>query len=327
MVITASNIEQKPSVSVVIPIYNESSNLFALRDRLQALQDNNKQYQWSFLLINDGSTDDSAKIIKELAQSNVSFQAIFLSRNFGHQAALSAGLDHAEGDYIAVIDGDLQDPPELIPEMIAQLEGGLNMVYGQRISRAGEGIFKKLSAKYFYRIMSALTDVAIPVDTGDFRACDRKMLNAVRQLREYHRFLRGMFAWSGFAVKPFPYERKGRHAGVTKFSLRAMVRFAENAIFSFSVAPLKVALYCGVSVAVLGLLGILYIFYQKLFYSNYIIGISAILSSVLVIGGIQLIVLGVIGAYIGKIFEEVKRRPLYIIDHMIHIGDKNGVLH
>lgn len=316
---------QSKKVCVIVPVYNEEANLRTLVTRLLALQNSASSYLWNFILIDDGSRDSTKHILKEVSASAPSLHVICLSRNFGHQLAVSAGLDHAEGDYLAIIDGDLQDPPELIPAMVQQLESGINMVYGQRISRHGEGFLKKLTAKCFYRMLHILTNVPIPVDTGDFRAFDKKVLQAIKRMPEYHRFLRGMFAWSGFNVAPFPYERQGRHAGITKYSWKAMLRLATNALFSFSDAPLKIASYGGLGIAFVGMLGIAYIILQKLFYENYIIGISAILSAVLVIGGFQLIILGIIGAYIGKIFEQVKGRPLYLIDTTYNINERSSV--
>ena len=311
--IGTQNLEKK-TVSVVVPVYNEFSNISTLVTRVLALNDKTDGYLWSIVFIDDGSTDGSRELLHTIASTTANVKAIFLSRNFGHQIALTAGLDFIDSDFVGVIDGDLQDPPELLPEMIKELESGFDMIYGVRRARNGESLLKKYTASCFYRVLSTLTRVPIPVDTGDFRVFNSKILKAIQRMREYHRFLRGMFAWAGFRAKPFLYERDARSSGVTKYSWRAMSKFALDALLSFSDVPLRVSAYGGMGLAGIGCLGLLYIVYQRFAHENYIAGVSAILFSVLLIGGFQLVILGILGCYIGKIFEEVKRRPLYLVD-------------
>ena len=302
------------SVTVIVPIFNEDESLHAMWDRLVSVSRARSDLEWSFLFVNDGSRDRSRELLDELATANENCQVIHLSRNFGHQMAVTAGLDNAHSDIVCIIDADLQDPPEVLLEMIKEIEGGYNMVYGQRQSRVGESWFKLMTASAFYRLLASMTKVNIPVDTGDFRAMDRKVVESVRSMREYHRFLRGMVAWVGFKTKPVLYSREARFAGTTKYPFRKMFKFALDALYSFSDVPLRVAGYLGLITFGLGFLGMLYIVGELLFFGNYITGVSAVLFAVLLIGGVQLLCLGVIGQYLGRVFDQLKGRPLYLVD-------------
>ncbi len=308
------------SVTVVVPMRNEEANIGPLFSEFEKLRVARPDLAWKFLFINDGSTDHSAERLAELASREPACQVITLARNFGHQRASTAGLDHADGDIVCLIDADLQDPPAVLLEMIVEIEAGHNIVYGQRTQRVGESGFKRLTASGFYRLLTYLTDVDIPVDTGDFRAIDRKALDAVKSMREYHRFLRGMIAWVGYRTKAVKYVRAARHAGRTNYSVGKMMKFAFDAIFSFSAVPLKFAGYLGTMIAFAGLGGLVYILAKLIFFRDYLPGVSAVLFAVLFIGGVQLITLGIVGAYVGRIFEESKGRPLYIVDSFQNFG-------
>lgn len=301
----------------VIPVYNEESCLDALMNRLDALRSNFSEVDMHVLFVNDGSSDKSREILIGFARNFEYVRLIDLSRNFGHQFALTAGLDHAAADYVCIIDGDLQDPPELTRDMyrIAK-EKSLHIVYGKRNSRAGESTFKKLTASLFYKFINVMCQIEIPRDTGDFRLIDRKVLESLKGMKELHRFIRGMVPWVGFKSEPFYYDRDPRHAGETKYTLRKMIRFALDGIFSFSRKPLRLASYLGIIVAILGFVGLGYMIYLKLFTNTVVEGITVILTSIAIIGGVQLLILGIIGEYIGRIFEQSKNRPLYIIDEI-----------
>lgn len=301
------------SVTVVIPVKDEAEILPHLKERLLATARLRPDLDFRFLLVDDGSTDDSPRILDEWAGSHDQIQVIHFSRNFGHQMAVTAGVDHADADFVGLIDADLQDPPELLVEMIAVLEEGFDVVYGQRIERQGESGLKLLTAKLFYRLLSAVTRVEIPHDTGDFRVMRSNVVTALRAMRERHRFIRGMVAWVGFKTRAFPYHRQARTAGQTKYSYSKMIRFALDALFSFSNVPLQIANYVGTLVALLGAAGMSYIVVLEVFFDEYLPGVSSTLFSVLFMGGVQLISLGIIGEYIGRVFEESKGRPLYVI--------------
>lgn len=301
----------------VIPVYNEESCLDVLMRRLVALKQNFTEVDLHVLFINDGSRDRSREILIGYSRDYDYVRVIDLSRNFGHQFALTAGLDHCDADYVCVIDADLQDPPELVKDMYRLAkEKSLHIVYGKRKSRAGESLFKQATAAVFYKFLNVMCQIEIPRDTGDFRLVNRKVIASLRQMKELHRFIRGMVPWVGFRSEPFYYDRDSRHAGETKYTLRKMIRFALDGIFSFSRKPLRVASYLGIIVAVAGFLGLAYMIYLKLFTDLVVEGITVILTSIAIIGGVQLLILGIIGEYIGRIFEQSKQRPLYIIDEI-----------
>lgn len=305
--------------SIVIPIYNEETNLNELASRLlNTIQTNLDNWEVEILLVNDGSYDSSFSIMKELAEKNSMFKLVNLSRNFGHQIAISAGMDLASGDVCIVMDGDLQDPPETIPELVQKWKEGFEIVYAVRNKRDGESWFKLFTAKAFYRILKRITSVEIPVDTGDFRLIDKKVLNVLKEMPEKHRFIRGMVAWSGFKSCPVFYHREKRFAGTTKFTLGKMVQFSLNGITSFSTYPLKLASTFGLFVSSIGFLYLIYVIYLALFTNNTVEGWASMMVVVLFLGGVQLLSLGVIGEYVGRINEEVKKRPNYIISEKVN---------
>ena len=305
----------------LIPIYNEESCLTHLMERLDGIKRDFTDVDLSVLFVNDGSSDKSLEMLIGYTQKYDYIRVINLSRNFGHQFALTAGLDNCEADYICIIDGDLQDPPELVKELYNRAkQGAINVVYGQRTARAGESVFKKISALFFYKLINVMCKTEIPRDTGDFRLIDKKVLSALKGMSESHRFIRGMVPWVGFKNEAFHYDRDSRYAGVTKYTLTKMLRFALDGIFSFSRKPLRLASYLGIIVAFLGFLGMAYMIYLKLFTNTVVEGITVVLTSIAILGGVQLLILGIIGEYIGRIFEQSKQRPLYVIDE-IYGGD------
>jgi dolichol-phosphate mannosyltransferase len=304
------------ALSIVVPCYNEEACLPALHERLSAVARGVAEDDYEILLINDGSSDDSWAIMQGLAARDPHLTAINLSRNHGHQLALTAGLDLCRGDIVLVIDADLQDPPELLPDMIETMrEKDADVVYGVRKSRAGETAFKRATAHGFYRFLSRATEVEIPVDAGDFRLMSRKALDALLALPEQARFIRGMVAWIGFKQVPLAYDRKERFAGETKYPLGKMIRFALDAITGFSSAPLKVASHAGLALSLGSLLIIAYIFIGWLS-GRTVPGWTSLMLVVVVLGAIQMFVLALMGEYIGRLYNEAKRRPLYIVQEI-----------
>ena len=302
-----------PTLTVVVPIFNEVECFPQLLTRLLALAGKLDGHTLDLLFVDDGSTDGTDQLLAAAATAHPSVRVLHFSRNFGHQAALTAGLDHAEGDYVCVIDADLQDPPEIIPAMLRRAREGFDVVYGQRRSRAGETWFKRTTALLFYRLLSATCRVQIPIDTGDFRLVSRRLVLAFRTLRESHRFIRGLVPWAGFRSTAFLYDRQERFAGSTKYPVVKMIRFAVDALLSFSNVPLRLSTYIGLGMTCLSVLGILVMLYLKLFTVYTVPGISAVICLILGIGGIQFIILGLLGEYVGRIFEQGKHRPLYIV--------------
>ena len=304
------------ALSIVVPCYNEEACLPALHERLSAVARGVAGDDYEIVLINDGSRDDSWAIMQGLAARDPHLTAINLSRNHGHQLALTAGLDLCRGDAVLVIDADLQDPPELLPEMLATMrEKDADVVYGVRKSRAGETAFKRATAHGFYRLLSRATEVNIPVDAGDFRLMSRRALDALLALPEQARFIRGMVAWIGFKQVPLAYDRKERFAGETKYPLGKMIRFALDAITGFSSAPLKVASHAGLALSLGSLLIIAYIFIGWLS-GRTVPGWTSLMLVVVVLGAIQMFVLALMGEYIGRLYNEAKRRPLYIVQEI-----------
>jgi len=269
--------------------------------------------EWELLFIDDGSNDGSTDMIRRLAMDDTHVRPVIFARNFGHQIAVTAGLDYSRGDAVIIIDSDLQDPPEVIPDLIAKWREGFEVVYAVRAEREGETWFKLLTAKLFYRLIYKITDVDLPLDTGDFRLVDRKVVNVLNQMREHHRFLRGMSVWVGFRQVGVPYKRAARYAGETKYPFRKMIRFASDAITSFSYFPLQLATYIGFLSAGISILAIPVVIVLRLTGSQAFIGQATTLISVLFLGGVQLISLGILGEYIGRLFQEAKGRPLYIV--------------
>lgn len=302
----------KPVFSIVAPVHNEEKVLHELHRRVCEVMQQTDQ-PWELVLVDDGSRDKSAEIIAELNQKDPRVKGISLSRNFRFQIAVTAGLEHTSGDAVILIDADLQDPPEVILDMIAKWREGYEVVYGVRADRQGETWFKKFTAKAFYRIINKITSVPIPVDTGDFRLMDRKVVNSILQMPERNRFLRGMVSWVGYKQIGVHYKRQARYAGETKFTVSKMTRFAVDAITSFSYFPLQLATYLGFIIAALSGLAILLVIFLRLFASSQaFFGQATTLVVVLFLGGIQLISLGIIGEYLGRIYDEVKKRPLYL---------------
>ncbi|MCS7011023.1 MAG: glycosyltransferase family 2 protein [Anaerolineales bacterium] len=298
--------------SIVAPIFNEIENIPELYRRvckvMEALDE-----PWELVLVDDGSTDGSTEAIRALAVQDRRVRPVIFARNFGHQIAITAGWDYARGDAVIIIDADLQDPPEVIPELIARWKEGYQVVYAVRTEREGETWFKKFTAALFYRIIFRITDVKIPVDTGDFRLMDRRVVDVLKTMRERHRFPRGMSAWVGFRQIGVPYRRAARYAGVTKYPFRKMLRLALNAITSFSYFPLQLATYFGFISAALAILAIPIVAIMRLMGSHFFEGQATTLIAVLFLGGVQLISLGVLGEYVGRIYDEAKGRPLYIV--------------
>ncbi len=298
--------------SIVAPIYNEIESLPLLYSRVKEVMDSSNE-TWELILVDDGSTDGSTEKIRELAQADKTVRPVIFARNFGHQVAITAGWDYARGDAIVIIDADLQDPPETILELAKKWKEGYEVVYAVRGERQGESWFKLWTASLFYRLIYRLTDVKIPVDTGAFRLMDRKVVNVLKQMKERHRFPRGMSAWVGFKQIGVTYKRAARHAGVTKYPFSKMFRLALNAITSFSYFPLQVATFFGFLSAGMSILAIPLVMILRLAGSHFFEGQTTTLISVLFLGGVQLISLGILGEYIGRLYDEAKGRPLYIV--------------
>ncbi len=299
-------------LSVVVPMYNEEEGAKECVKRLKnVLEGMNCRYE--ILFVNDGSRDRTLEILKEVRIHEPNIKIVDLSRNFGHQLAITAGIDLAGGDAVIVIDGDLQDPPELFPELVAKWQEGFDVVHAKRRKREGETTFKLLTAKLYYRIIREIAQVDIPVDVGDFRLMSRRAVDGLKSLREQHRYVRGMVAWLGFNQGTVEYDRSARFAGETKYSLRRMISFSWIGLTSFSVVPLRLATFCGLISAVVGFFYAIYALVVKFYFHTAIIGWTSIVILILLLGGIQLICLGIIGEYVGKLYEEAKDRPLYLI--------------
>ncbi|HOQ76539.1 MAG TPA: glycosyltransferase family 2 protein [Thermoclostridium sp.] len=315
---------EKIVCSVIVPMYNEEEVIHETYRRLtRVMKDFGEGYE--IIMINDGSRDKTGEIISQLCKQDSNVKMIDFARNFGHQTAITAGMDYAAGDCMVIIDGDLQDPPELIPEMIRIWREGYDVVYGKRISRKGETFFKKFTAKCFYRILKALTDVDIPVDTGDFRLIDRKVCEALKQLPERNRYVRGLMSWVGFKQKALEFERAERFAGETKYPLKKMIKLASDGIISFSYKPLKLATYIGSAISIISFLYLIVVIIQRIFWPHSTqSGWASLIAVSLFFNGIILLMLGIIGEYIGRIYDEAKGRPLYIIKRLENMEDREG---
>jgi glycosyltransferase involved in cell wall biosynthesis len=298
--------------SVIVPMFNEEEVIEHTYERLKLVMDTADE-PYELIFVNDGSKDRTVELVSMIGDFDPNVRLINFSRNFGHQIAISAGMDYAKGDAIVVIDADLQDPPEVILDMIAKWKEGFEVVYGKRLKRKGETVFKKLTAKLFYRTLRSLTNVDIPVDTGDFRLIDRKVCDVLRSLKEKNRFVRGLVSWIGFRQTMVEYEREERYAGETKYPLKKMIAFAIDGITSFSYKPLKIATYIGFTLSFTSFLYLLVVIFQKLFTGSTIAGWASIVAVNLLFNGIILMLLGIIGEYIGRIYDESKNRPLYIV--------------
>lgn len=298
--------------SIVVPMYNEEEVIAETYKRLsEVMQRQPETYELVF--VNDGSRDRTTSIVREIAAQDSALRLIDFSRNFGHQVAISAGMDYAVGDAVVVIDADLQDPPEVILQMIDKWKEGYDVVYGKRLKRKGETFFKKITAKVFYRVLRSMTTVDMPVDAGDFRLIDRKVCDVLRSLKEKNRYVRGLVSWVGFKQASVEYVREERFAGETKYPLKKMIRFALDGITSFSNKPLKLATYLGLVVSAGSFIYLVIVILQKLFTDNAQIGWTSTVAIVLFFNGLMLMLMGVIGEYIGRIYEETKERPLYIV--------------
>ena len=299
-------------LSLIVPVYNEEKNLSLFFERSHKVLES-LLIPFEIIFINDGSKDESLALIKSFSKNYDSIRFIDLSRNFGHQIAVSAGLDYAKGDIICIIDADLQDPPELIPVMLDKMKKGYEVVYAKRKNRQGESIFKTWSAKMFYRILSRLTTIEIPLDSGDFRLFDKKVLDVIRQMPEKNKFLRGQIAWAGFEQTYVEYDREARHAGETGYDFRKMLRLALDGITSFSNAPLKLVTYFGVIVSVFAFIATLFVLYSIYVIKSFVPGWGSLLISILFIGGVQMIAIGIIGEYLSRMNQNLLNRPLYVV--------------
>jgi len=307
----------RPLLSVVVPCFNEEE---IVRDTSRRLATVLEQAPLNFeiIYVDDGSSDSTPELLRQLQESDEHVRVVRFSRNFGHQMAITAGLEHASGDAVVIIDADLQDPPEVILEFIGKWMDGYDVVYGVRAEREGETAFKLWTAKAFYRCIARLSDTRIPVDTGDFRLMDRRVVNALLEMPERDRFVRGMVSWLGFSQVGVSYRREARTAGSTKFSFFKMLRFAMDGIFSFSVLPLRIATWTGFAASGIAILGIVVAVIERLFGVHGLVkGWTSILIAVLFIGGVQLICMGIIGEYVGRTYGESKRRPLYVLRERI----------
>jgi dolichol-phosphate mannosyltransferase len=302
----------KPDISIVAPNFNEAGSVQEFYRRICETMESIGE-TWELVWVDDGSTDDSTEMIRELARKDHRIRPVIFARNFGHQIAVTAGTDYARGQAVVIMDSDLQDPPEVIPQMIEKWREGYEVVYAQRTEREGESWFKLFTASLFYRIIYRITDVDIPLDTGDFRLLDRKVVSVINQMRERHRFLRGMSVWVGFRQTGVQYKRAARFSGETKYPLKKMVKFASDAITGFSYFPLQMATYLGFISAGLSILAIPVVVVLRLAGSQAFFGQATTLIAVLFLGGVQLISLGILGEYIGRIYDEAKGRPLYIV--------------
>jgi glycosyltransferase involved in cell wall biosynthesis len=310
-------------ISIVVPCLNEEEVLRETNRRLVAVLEQLPQ-RFEILYVDDGSTDRTPKILSGLQADDERIRVIRFSRNFGHQMAITAGLEHASGDAVAIIDADLQDPPEVIADFVARWMDGFDVVYGVRSEREGETAFKLWTAKVFYRLIGKLSDTEIPLDTGDFRLMGRRVVDALLAMPERDRFVRGMVSWLGFSQAAVPYRRAARAAGVTKFSLFKMLRFATDGIVSFSILPLRLATWVGFAASGIALLGILITVIERLMgVEGLVKGWASILVAILFIGGVQLICMGIIGEYIGRIYGESKRRPLYVVRERMGFQTRN----
>ena len=308
----------RPTLSVVLPIYNEEEVIPELHRRLQEFLEK-LGLTTEVIFVNDGSRDRSMDLLRGLAEAEPRYRVLSFARNFGHQTAITAGVDYARGKAVVVMDADLQDPPEVVLAMVAKWREGFDVVYGRRRKRAGETWFKLVTARWFYRVFAAMIPIQVPLDTGDFRLMSRRVVVALRSLRETHRFVRGMVAWVGFKQTEVLYDRPGRFAGETKYPLRKMLRFALDGITSFSILPLRFATYLGMLTST-GSLGIIvWALLAKFVYKQVVQGWTATVIIIALFASVQLLMIGILGEYVGRIYEEVKRRPLYIVGDTVNL--------
>ena len=306
-------------ISVVVPLYNEEEVILESYKQLKEVLENSGEV-YELIFVNDGSRDKTWFMATELAEKDKKLKLLTFSRNFGHQTAITAGMDYATGDAVVVIDADLQDPPRVILDMVAKWKEGYEVVYGRRLKRKGETLFKKLTAKLFYRTINAMTDVDIPVDAGDFRLLDRQVVDALKTLPERNRYVRGLVSWVGFKQTGVEYVREERFAGETKYPLKKMLKLAGDAITTFSYKPLKLSIYIGCILAILSFLFMVFILVQRIFFPETIVlsGWASLAALILFFNGITMLMLGIIGEYIGRIYDESKGRPQYIIARTVN---------
>lgn len=303
--------------SIVVPLYNEELVINETYKRLKKVMDSTEE-SYEIVFVNDGSKDNTVQMVKEICAEDKNIKLLSFSRNFGHQVAITAGMDNTSGKAIIVIDADLQDPPEVMLKMIDKWKEGYDVVYGKRLKRNGETFFKKITAKGFYRVLKSMSDVDIPVDTGDFRLIDRKVCEALKSLPEHNRYVRGLVSWIGFKQIGVEFEREERFAGETKYPLKKMLKLASDGITSFSYKPLRIATFIGSAISALSFVYILITLFQKFFIKPEISGWTLIIAVSMLLNGLMFMMLGIIGEYVGRIYDEAKGRPLYII------GEKEG---
>lgn len=317
-----NNEEERSNVvcSVVVPAYNEEEVIEVTYSRLKEVMDSSG-VTYELIFVNDGSRDRTYEILRGICNKDNNVKLLDFSRNFGHQIAITAGMDYSVGDAVVVIDADLQDPPEVILQMLDKWREGYDVVYGQRLKREGDSLFKKFTAKVFYRTLNRLTDVEIPVDTGDFRLIDRKVCDSLLQISEKNRYMRGIISWLGYKSTPVEFVRHERYAGTTKYPLKKMLKFASDAILSFSYKPLRIASIIGAIVSLVGFIYLIVVICQALFTDSTTSGWASIVAIMLFFNGIILLMLGIIGEYIGRIYDEAKGRPLYVVREAVNVDE------
>ena len=315
--------EKKKLVTILVPAYNEEEVLHMLYERLKQLMDNNEKYDFEILFVNDGSKDKSLQIMQELREKDKRVCYLNLSRNFGKEIGMIAGLDYAKGDAVVSIDADLQDPPELIPEMLKYWEEGYDDIYAKRKSREGETWLKKMTSKMYYKVLQAFTRIEIQKDTGDFRLLDRRCVEALKSMRETQRYTKGLFSWIGYNKKEILYDRDPRAAGKTKWNYGKLINLSIDGITSFTTSPLRWAAIIGVLISIVGFIYMIYIIIKTIATGIDVPGYASTMVVILFLGGIQLIFLGVIGEYLGRAFNETKHRPLYFIERYNETKETN----
>jgi dolichol-phosphate mannosyltransferase len=308
----------RPTLSLVLPIYNEEAVIPELHTRLQEFL-GKLTVDAEVVFVNDGSKDRSMELLRQVSAGEPRYRVLSFARNFGHQTAITAGLDYARGKAVVVMDADLQDPPEVVLDMVAKWREGFDVVYGKRRSREGETFFKLVTAKAFYRVFAAMIPIEVPLDTGDFRLMSRRVVIALRELRETHRFVRGMVAWIGFKQTAVLYDRPGRFAGETKYPLRKMIRFAIDGITSFSILPLRFATYLGMLVAIFSVATAIWAIVARFALHATVPGWTAMVVLVALLAAAQLLMIGILGEYVGRIYEQVKSRPLYVVGDRVNL--------
>lgn len=313
-------------LSLVIPCFNEEEVIAETMKRLKQFCSELQNLDVELIFVDDGSSDRTRELLKWFASEDPRIKIIGFARNFGHQIAVTAGIDAANGHAVVLIDADLQDPPEVVHEMVAKWREGFDVVYGTRSERAGESAFKLATARSFYRLLNRLSDVAIPLDTGDFRLMSRRVVDTLRAMPERDRFVRGMVSWVGFRQVALPYKRAERFAGESKYPLRKMLRFATDGILSFSTKPLQMSVALGVACAAFAMLGIVYALYLRLFTNIWVEGWTALMIAVLFIGGVQLLSVGILGEYVGRIYNEIKKRPLYVVQEYLGFDEEGPAM-